>query len=130
MSSGAGSCTTPSGHSGRKEAWCAQFTRWVYRTAGAGNYDKMDAGAVSVTRYGTWKPNSTKSPHVKGIQPGDLVGYRLYSGSTADDHVGVVVSVSGSGYTSVEGNVSGAVRTQNHSFTESIISGYATPVAR
>jgi len=123
-------CTTPSGQPGKPEAWCAQFARWVYKTAGAGNYDRMDAGARSVKNYGTWKNNP--SNNVTGIQPGDLIGFKLNTGTPNDDHVGIVVEVNGTSLTTVEGNTgSGKVtKVTNRKVTDSTISGYATPTAR
>lgn len=130
VSSSGRSCITPSGAPGRAEAWCAQFVRWVYKTAGAANYDRMDAGARSVKNYGTWRSNP--SSNVTGIQPGDLIAFRLNTGTPDDDHIGVVVAVNGAALVTVEGNTSSGkvTRVTTRTVTDSSISGYATPMSR
>jgi hypothetical protein len=128
VSSGGPSCTTPSGLPGKQEAWCAQFVRYVYKTAGAGHYNNMDAGARSTKNYGTWKDNPKND--VTGIQPGDMIAFKLNTGTPNDDHVGIVVAVNGTSLTTVEGNSGDTVqRITTRKTTDATISGYATPLA-
>jgi hypothetical protein len=116
---------TPCGNRWRAEAWCADFARWVWAQAGA-RTTGLTAGAVSFRNYGTW----TAGPALNGVRPGDVIGYRFHTGTAANDHVGIVVSVDSGTVTTIEGNYSNSVRRVSVIRGSSDISGYARPQAR
>ncbi|MEV4195822.1 CHAP domain-containing protein [Streptomyces toxytricini] len=113
-------------------AWCADFVGWVWWKNGVGgNMRKLDDLASSFTKYGPMH----STPKV-----GDAILYNQHTPGVGDDHVAIVVAISGSKITVVGGNqgVPGSVSartwksykvgTQVNSLQR--ISGYVTPVAR
>ena len=105
----------------RGQAWCADFARWIWGQSGARTAG-LSAGAVSFKNKGAWHPGK----NLTGIQAGDVVGWRFESGTSEDDHVGVVVAVNGNSITTIDGNYGDAVK--SHPFTRgnAELSGYAT----
>lgn len=93
--------------------WCAFLVSSVMNDCGfIGKYIKsIEGGAGSIPRYsdgkyGTWFHAGAKAP-----QPGDLFFLRYGNYPTQDkyfcDHVGIVISVSDTMITTIEGNVDG-----------------------
>lgn len=93
--------------------WCAFLVSSVMNDCGfIGKYIKsIEGGAGSIIRYsdgkyGTWFYAGAKAP-----QPGDLFFLRYGNYPTQDkyfcDHVGIVISVSDTMITTIEGNVDG-----------------------
>lgn len=93
--------------------WCAFLVSAVMNDCGfIGKYMKsIEGGAGSIPRYsdgkcGTWFKKGTKSP-----QPGDLFFLRYadypYQDKYFCDHVGIVVGVSDTTISTIEGNVDG-----------------------
>lgn len=93
--------------------WCAFLVSAVMNDCGfIGKYMKsIEGGAGSIPRYsdgkcGTWFRKGTKSP-----QPGDLFFLRYADYTYQDmyfcDHVGIVIGVSDTMITTIEGNVDG-----------------------
>lgn len=84
-------------------AWCATFVSWVARQTGATSYrNSYVSGWVRQARAGNYHLSVTSSP-----QPGDIVAFDWNGGSDFDDgqeHIGIVRTVSGSTFTTVEGN--------------------------
>jgi len=115
----------PCGNGWRAQAWCADFARWVWGQAGA-RTNGLTAGAVSFKSYGTWTGGSA----LNGVRPGDAIGYRFHTGTTSNDHVGIVVSVSNDTVSTVEGNYSNGVRHRTLTRGNTDISGYARPQTR
>lgn len=124
--SGALGVGTPCANGWRTQEWCADFSRWVWGQAGA-QTGGLNSQAISFQNYGnshgTWHPGSSLS----GVQPGDIIGYN-FGGSTTDDHVGVVTSVSASTVTTVEGNYSDQVKARTVTRGANGVSGYTHPV--
>lgn len=95
----------------RGQPWCADFARWIWAQSGA-RTTGLTAGAVSSKNRGAWHPGSD----LTGAQPGDVVGWRFESGTTDNDHVGVVLAVNGNSITTIDGTTatpssdSGALR--------------------
>ncbi|SNT63730.1 CHAP domain-containing protein [Asanoa hainanensis] len=109
------------------QPWCADFARWIWRESGA-RIAGLDAGAVSFSRYGTWR-SATNFPNLAGVQPGDVIGWRFNdSVGPGNDHVSVVVAVSGDTITTVDGNFNDVVYVRSFNRTTAGTSGYATPL--
>ncbi|RSO46789.1 hypothetical protein DMH15_06605 [Streptomyces sp. WAC 06725] len=112
-------------------AWCADFVGWVWWKNGVGGkMHKLDDLASSVTKYAPthFKPKA-----------GDAILYNQHTATVADDHVAIVVRISGSKITVVGGNqgTRGSVSTRTWSSykvgswanSAQKISGYVTPAA-
>jgi hypothetical protein len=113
------------GNGWRGQAWCADFARWVWGQSGA-RTGGLSAGAVSFRGYSTWRAGKD----LTGIQPGDVIGWRFGDAAgTGNDHVSVVVEVSGATITTVDGNYSNAVITRRLTRGNAEMSGYASPVS-
>jgi hypothetical protein len=92
-------------------AWCAMFTAWVWSRNGVSVKDVFTAswaattqGADAAKRKGLWRTN------LRDAQPGDVVFYKLDGGDPGYvNHTGIVVSVTGSTVTSIEGNTQNVV---------------------
>ena len=129
----------------RGQAWCAAFVVAVAETVGGILGVIMEkvytAGGITKTSaakgYGEWieGPWYGKSAIPK---PGDLVAFRYsparnYTSSALSDHVGIVISVTGNQFTTVEGNTGNAdnysskVSSPYYSITDGTIEGYFRP---
>lgn len=119
---------------GKCQAWCADFTKWVWAKAGM-----KTEGATSMAnsfrsygvKYGTWKNGAG----VKNVKPGDAVTYRLNDGTTGNDHVGIVTKVDKkTGRITVISGNSGAGANKVSKITidpkKSQVTGYASPVEK
>jgi hypothetical protein len=118
---------SPCSNGWRSRAWCADFARWVWAQVGA-NTGGLSGLAISFksygTNHGTWHPGN-----LAGVQPGDVVGYNFGTSSTADDHVGIVVSVNPNGtVNTIEGNYSDRVKAGTAPRSDKTVSGYTSPV--
>ncbi|MFE3164061.1 peptidoglycan-binding protein [Streptomyces sp. NPDC059224] len=86
-------------------AWCATFVSWVAKQTGATSYrNSYVSGWVKQARAGNYHLSVTTSP-----QPGDIVAFDWDGGSDftgGNEHIGIVRTVSGSSFTTVEGNTS------------------------
>ncbi|WP_314409220.1 peptidoglycan-binding protein [Streptomyces kroppenstedtii] len=84
-------------------AWCATFVSWVAKQTGASSYrNSYVSGWVKQARAGNYHLSVTTSP-----QPGDIVAFDWDGGSDftgGNEHIGIVRTVSGSSFTTVEGN--------------------------
>ncbi|MFL1898032.1 peptidoglycan-binding protein [Streptomyces tauricus] len=84
-------------------AWCATFVSWVAKQTGASSYrNSYVSGWVKQARAGNYRLSVTTSP-----QPGDIVAFDWDGGSDftgGNEHIGIVRTVSGSSFTTVEGN--------------------------
>lgn len=84
-------------------AWCAVFVSWVARQTAATSYrSSYVRGWVTQARNGAYGMTVTTSP-----APGDIVAFDWNGGSNFNDgneHIGIVRTVSGSSFTTVEGN--------------------------
>ncbi|WP_084966013.1 FG-GAP-like repeat-containing protein [Thermoactinospora rubra] len=115
------SCNGSSGF--RVNAWCANFVKYVWKTAGVvEGLDLIDGYAYSLRDYGkakgTWHPvGSGYSP-----RPGDAI---VYAGATRPRHVGIVVSNSGGTIKTIEGNSGDRIALKTN---PSGVEGYTSPV--
>lgn len=98
-----------------REAWCADFVSWVYKTAGSPFTGGSSGGwrHASVLELQSWiKKNGTYFDVGSGSpQPGDIA---FYIGSQTPDggssqHVNLVIAVNGSTMTTIGGNQSNRV---------------------
>ncbi|MEU0878361.1 CHAP domain-containing protein [Lentzea sp. NPDC005914] len=134
---GANNCNYYSGKMGGSncQAWCADFTRYVWDQAGV-KITGTNSAANSFRSYGmankTWK----NGPSAKRVKPGDAVTYRLNSGGVNDDHVGIVTKVDNrTGKITV---ISGNSGTNSDRISKRVIldpkstdiTGYASPVGK
>lgn len=115
-------------------AWCAYFVSWCARQAGIPeSIIKTNAWAGSMGSSkrtgnfgGQYYPKGSITP-----QKGDIVYYGW--GSSTSQHVEIVISTSGSTFTSIGGNTKGNTSTEgvrrhsNYSFTSSQVVGYERP---
>ncbi|MEU5695902.1 CHAP domain-containing protein [Actinosynnema sp. NPDC020468] len=83
---------TPCGNGMRAQEWCADFARYVWDEAGA-KTSGVNSLAASFRGYGRGHHTWRKGTSLKGVKPGDVVGYRLDDGNPDNDHVGVVTEV-------------------------------------
>ena len=84
-------------------AWCAAFVSWVAERTGATSYrSSYVSGWVRQAQAGNYHLSVTASP-----QPGDIVAFDWNGGNDftgGHEHIGVVRTVGGSSFTTVEGN--------------------------
>ena len=113
------------------DAWCATYvsavgikaglTDIIPRECGCGEYIKL------AQKQGIWVENDAFVP-----QSGDIVLYDWDDNGSGDnkggaDHIGIVVSVSGSTIRVIEGNISNAVGYRNLAVNGKFIRGFVTP---
>ncbi len=112
-----GSCT---GYHGGPEFWCADFVKWVWQNSDGGAIDVsgLNAAAASFYRYGIGNGTLHTSPAYQP-QVGDAVVYGYnYDGAGDAEHVGLVISVSGGGVTTVNGDWDGTLGQGMTTFAE------------
>ncbi len=109
----------------KTQAWCADFSKWVWVQAGAataGLNSMYNSFQTYGTNHGTW--------HTGNPKPGDAIVFDF-------GHVGLVTAVTSTSVTYVSGNTYHAAdgaddalleKTVSRSYSE--IRGYASPVAR
>lgn len=103
------------------EEWCMDFSRWVYRTAGAATTNITHL-AYSAKNYPTYRTYASgRRPRV-----GDLAVW------AHESHVGIVVAVSGSTATVISGNSWNPARRDytaiyKASYAASTFQGFAAP---
>ncbi|MDI1461297.1 CHAP domain-containing protein [Catellatospora sp. KI3] len=111
-------------------AWCANFSKYVWREAGVTDYSSLTTWAQSFEDYGadngTWHAAGSYTP-----QPGDAIVFD-WDSSPNDahpiDHVGIVVSSSGGNVSTIEGNSGNKVSAHTYSLSNSDIVGYSSPI--
>ncbi|MGW4110741.1 CHAP domain-containing protein [Actinosynnema sp. NPDC004786] len=116
---------------GRCQAWCADFTKYVWGKSGA-KTDGVNSMAKSFKDYGlknnTWKAGAG----VKNVKPGDAVTYRLNDKNSGNDHVGIVTAVDKKTgkITVISGNSGDKIRKVTIDPKKSQVTGYASPVEK
>ncbi|MCX4625526.1 MULTISPECIES: CHAP domain-containing protein [unclassified Streptomyces] len=111
--------------------WCADFVGWVWwKNNVGGRMSRLGDLASSFTGYGPMH----STPKV-----GDAILYNQHTSDVGDDHVAIVVAISGSRITVVGGNQGRPGSVSSHTWTSykvgtrvndtQWISGYVTPVA-
>lgn len=129
-------------------SWCAYFVKWCLNRAGVTDYLSVSGGAGSSTSlwvyfdsigswhgkfYQKWSYGGKSGTNTKDSsytpQVGDVVLLETGSSSDGPDHTGIVVGVSGSSVTTVEGNIGTAdkVATFTYDRWSSQIWGFGHP---
>jgi hypothetical protein len=116
----------------RAVAWCADFSEWVWMTAGVTDRNGINSWAYSFWRYGlakgTWHPARTGYTP----QPGDAVVFDWDPSFNPNnwediDHVGIVASASGGTVQTIEGNASNRIQRRSYGVDDARIVGYTSP---
>ncbi|MEV4545981.1 FG-GAP-like repeat-containing protein [Micromonospora echinaurantiaca] len=116
--------------------WCAEFARWVWRTAGVSDVSGLDSWAQSFKTYGIGRGlyHSRSSGYVP--QPGDAIVFD-WDHASGDghpiDHVAIVTSATSTQVNTIGGNqgnsnnYSSKVSRASYSRTNTDIDGYVSP---
>lgn len=113
------------------DAWCATYVSAVAIKAGLDDIIPLECGCgryiALAQKMGIWVENDAFVP-----QAGDIVLYDWDDNGVGDnkgnaDHIGIVVSVSGSTIKVIEGNMGNAVNYRNLAVNGRYIRGFVTP---
>lgn len=113
------------------DAWCATFVSAVAIKTGYTDIIPLECGCnqfiTLAKNKGIWVENDAYKPSA-----GDIILYDWQDSGTGDnvggaDHIGIVVSVSGSTIKVIEGNISNAVGYRNIAVNGKFIRGFVTP---
>ncbi|MDL2301113.1 LysM peptidoglycan-binding domain-containing protein [Lachnospiraceae bacterium OttesenSCG-928-D06] len=113
------------------DAWCATFVSMVGIAMGYTDIIPKECGCNQyielAKKLGIWVENDAYTPKV-----GDIILYDWQDSGVGDnaggaDHIGIVVSVTGSTIKVIEGNISNAVGYRNIAVNGKYIRGYVTP---
>lgn len=113
------------------DAWCATFVSAVAIKAGYTDIIPLECGCnqfiALAKNMGIWVENDAYTPSA-----GDMILYDWQDSGSGDntgsaDHIGIVVSVSGSTIKVIEGNMSDAVGYRNIAVNGKYIRGFVTP---
>lgn len=113
------------------DAWCACFVSAVSIQGGATAIMPTECGCGQMValykKLGRWEENDAYTP-----EPGDVIFYDWEDNGVVDntgapDHVGIVVSVSGSTIKVIEGNSDNAVAYRERTVNGKYIRGYGLP---
>ena len=99
------------------QPWCATFVWWCMQTAGvpADKYPRVTYATRDWFRSrGLWHDRGTYTP-----KPGDYVAF-----GSAPDHCGIVWTVSGGNFTTIEGNTSDSVASHSYTINSSYVMGF------
>lgn len=124
---------TGSSFSVNSTPWCAIFVTYCARQVGIPTEVIPNFASCTISRDQFWKPKNQY--HLKsGYQPkvGDIIYFDWGNNSSLLDHVGIVVGVTSTTVTTVEGNSKGntnvyGVRKKTYNKTLTDIDGYAAP---
>lgn len=113
------------------DAWCSTFASAVAIKAGLTDIIPTECGCEKHTelfkKKGAWVENDAYTP-----KAGDYIFYDWDDSGVGDtkgyaDHIGIVVSVSGTSMKIIEGNISNAVGYRNLKVNAKYIRGYGVP---
>lgn len=113
------------------DAWCATFVSAVAIKTGYTDIIPLECGCnqfiALAKNKGIWVENDAYKPSA-----GDIILYDWQDSGSGDnvggaDHIGIVVSVSGSTIKVIEGNISNAVGYRNIAVNGKFIRGFVTP---
>ncbi|MEU6789393.1 CHAP domain-containing protein [Nonomuraea angiospora] len=130
----ASGCGAGDGVQFRNSDWCADFSKYVWKTAGVRYADVAEtSGGILTgwassfkdygTTYGTWHARSSGYTP----QPGDALVFD-WDQSGDIDHVGIVTSSNASTVYTIEGNSGDAIKAHSYSRSDIDIVGYSSPV--
>lgn len=86
--------------------WCASFVQWCLTRVGGGPIANRSAGVFYITDYARRRGWLVSRP-----KPGDLVAFLNGTG-----HIGIVRTLTKTGYTTVEGNAGNQVESNSYRF--------------
>lgn len=92
--------------------WCSMFASWIYKKAGVPNFSTNYAAVYDFYHWGKAAGRFKTS----GPQVGDTVIWLESTTTRSNGHIGIVVGVTSSGITTVEGNSSDQVKKNTYSF--------------
>ncbi|MFC6082808.1 FG-GAP-like repeat-containing protein [Sphaerisporangium aureirubrum] len=127
-------CGSGDGVQFRDSDWCADFSKYVWKTAGVPyaatpetSGGVLTGWASSFKDYGTG--NNTWHTRSSGYTPqaGDSLVFD-WEGDGTIDHVGIVTSADGSTVRTIEGNSGDRVKANSYSRSSGSIVGYSEPV--
>lgn len=99
------------------QPWCATFVWWCMQTAGvpSDKYPRVTYATRDWFRSrGLWHDRGTYTP-----KPGDYVAF-----GSAPDHCGIVWTVSGGSFTTIEGNSSDSVKSNSYTINNAYVMGF------
>lgn len=102
---------------GNGQPWCATFVWWCMQSAGvpSDKYPRVTYATRDWFRSrGLWHDRGTYIP-----KPGDYVAF-----GSAPDHCGIVRTVSGRSFTTVEGNSSDSVKSNSYTIDSAYVLGF------
>lgn len=112
--------------SGSCYGWCSVFISWCAHKCGIGT-DIIPRTNYCPTMVSKFKKTGYKTPSDGYVpKPGDIIFFDFDKNGSAN-HVGIVISVSGSKITTVEGNSNNAVRKIIRNTGDENILGYGIP---
>jgi len=92
--------------------WCSMFASWIYKKAGVPGFNTNYAAVYDFYQWGKAAGRFKTS----GPQVGDAIIWLGSTTSRSSGHIGIVVGVTSSGITTVEGNSSDRVKKNTYSF--------------
>lgn len=103
--------------------WCAYFATWVLRQAG---FNKVPQIGSSQELYNWFVKNEVGIPAAtarttSSPQSGDIVVWNV---GEASGHTGIIISVNGQNFTTIEGNVNNRVGQRDHTLAEQDLTGF------
>ena len=113
------------------DAWCATFVTAVFLKAGGADLIKPECSCgymiEGLKRMNIFIENENYTP-----KKGDLVFFDWQDIGTGDnkgwaDHVGIVESINGDKFTTIEGNINHAVGRKTYKINQLYLRGFATP---
>lgn len=111
------------------EPWCAIFVSWCAEQADIRTniIPKTASSTTSMNTFKNWGNFEYSSAHGGNYKPkvGDI--FFLGTSTSSSSHTGIVVSVSSTTITVVDGNYSNKVSRHTYKLTDSSLVGYGTP---
>ncbi|MDO5785363.1 MAG: 3D domain-containing protein [Eubacteriales bacterium] len=104
--------------------WCAMFVAWCANQAGIST--SVIPKLASVSGYMNWYKERGKF-HTTGTGYRPQVGDLMIQKSAGASHIGIVVSSTASGFTTIEGNSSNRVAQRSYSYTDAKLTGFCSP---
>lgn len=105
-------------------AWCAIFVSWCANHAGIST--SVIPKMASVSSYMSWHKSRGKF-HTKGSGYRPQAGDLMIQKSAGASHIGIVVSSTASGFTTIEGNSSNRVAQRSYSYSDAKLTGFCSP---
>lgn len=109
--------------------WCAIFVSWCAAQAGDGSVQKAASCDTMKSNCGNYKKSKAYGGSATP-SAGDIVFFSKGHSQSDSTHVGIVASVSSSGFSTIEGNAGGkpgyVSNNNSYKFTDPYVIGYGT----